>query len=86
MPYCPRGHENPALAPAPVSNTIRVTVNGEHRDLPAATSITDLILLLAIRGRYAVEHNGEIVPRSAHREQRLCDGDRVEVVAAIGGG
>jgi sulfur carrier protein len=86
MPYCPRGHEDPALAPAPVFNTIRVTVNGELRDLPGATSITDLILLLAIQGRYAVEHNGEIVPRSVHREHWLRDGDRVEVVAAIGGG
>ena len=69
-----------------MSNPIRVTLNGESREVPAATSITELILLLAVRGRYAVEVNGEIVPRSAHHEQRLCDGDRVEVVAAIGGG
>ena len=69
-----------------MSNTIRVTVNGEHRDLPAAATITDLILLLEIRGRYAVERNGEIEPRSAHRGLQLCDGDRIEVVAAIGGG
>ena len=69
-----------------MSNPIRVTLNGESREVPAATSITDLILLLAVRGRYAVEVNGEIVPRSTHLEQRLCDGDRVEVVAAIGGG
>ena len=67
-------------------NSIEVTVNGEQRSLPAITSISDLILLLAIQGRYAVELNGEIVPRSAHQTQRLRHGDRLEVVAAIGGG
>ena len=86
MPYRPRGHEDPALAPSQVLNSIRVTLNGEHRELPATTAISDLITLLAIQGRYAVELNGEIVPRSAHREQQLGDGDRIEVVAAIGGG
>ena len=65
---------------------MRVTLNGESRELPAATSIAELIVLLAVRGRYAVEVNGDIVPRSNHAEHRLLDGDRVEVVAAIGGG
>ena len=60
--------------------------NGESRALPAATTIADLIALLEVRGRYAVEVNGDIVPRSAHAGHRLADGDRVEVVAAIGGG
>ncbi|MCC6706415.1 MAG: sulfur carrier protein ThiS [Gammaproteobacteria bacterium] len=61
-------------------------LNGESRELPARLSIAELITLLEVRGRYAVEVNGEIVPRSQHGEQRLADGDRVEVVAAIGGG
>ena len=69
-----------------MSNPIRVTLNGASREVPAAMSIADLIALLAVHGRYAVEVNGEIVPRSTHLEQQLCDGDRVEVVAAIGGG
>ena len=69
-----------------VSQPLHVTLNGEKRELPAATSIADLIALLEVRGRYAVEVNGEIVPRSSHGEHRLNDGDRVEVVAAIGGG
>lgn len=68
--------------PAP----LRVMLNGESRELQAEVSIAELIALLEVRGRYAVEVNGEIVPRSLHGEQRLHDGDRVEVVAAIGGG
>ncbi len=64
-----------------------VTVNGEGREVPAGTTITGLIQILGFAGRrLAVEVNEEIVPRSAHEEHRLADGDRVEIVHAIGGG
>ena len=69
-----------------MSTDIRVQLNGEPRDLPARTTVAALVALLEVRGRYAVEINGEIVPRSGHAEHALADGDRVEVVAAIGGG
>ena len=36
--------------------------------------------------RIAIERNGEIVPRSRYRELELADGDRLEVVVAVGGG
>ena len=36
--------------------------------------------------RLAIERNGEIVPRSRFGEAQLADGDRVEVVMAVGGG
>ena len=36
--------------------------------------------------RVAVERNGEIVPKSRHAEARLAEGDRLEVVVAVGGG
>jgi sulfur carrier protein len=36
--------------------------------------------------RVAVELNQEIVPRSRHASQSLADGDRLEIVHAIGGG
>jgi sulfur carrier protein len=36
--------------------------------------------------RVAVEVNREIVPRSRHVQHELHDGDRVEIVQAIGGG
>jgi sulfur carrier protein len=42
---------------------------------------------LNLAGRkVAVERNGEIVPRSAHAATLLADGDRVEIVVAVGGG
>lgn len=63
-----------------------IILNGESRDLAAGTTLATLIELLKINGRLAAERNGEIVPRSVHGSTVLVDGDRVEIVRAIGGG
>jgi sulfur carrier protein len=65
---------------------VRLLVNGEAVDAPDAQTITGLLASLAIRGRIAVEVNGELVPRSTHARHALADGDRIEIVQAIGGG
>jgi len=53
---------------------------------PSAT-VADLVRELALEGkRIAVERNGEIVPKSSHAVTPLAAGDRIEVVAAVGGG
>ena len=36
--------------------------------------------------RVAIERNGEIVPRSRHADEMVNDGDRLEIVVAVGGG
>ena len=36
--------------------------------------------------RVAVEKNGEIVSKSSFDSEMLCDGDKLEIVAFIGGG
>ena len=46
-----------------------------------------LIEKLELAGkRVALERNGEIVPRSRFGKQQLADGDRLEIVVAVGGG
>ena len=66
---------------------MHVQVNGEPREVPAGTTVADLVADLAASGqRFAVEINEELVPRSTHADRPLADGDRVEVVRAIGGG
>jgi sulfur carrier protein len=66
---------------------MHVQVNGESRDVPAGTTVAELVADLAGSGqRFAVEINEELVPRSTHADRRLAEGDRVEVVHAIGGG
>lgn len=66
---------------------MRIQLNGEALDLPDGLSVADLLTRLELAGkRVAVELNLDIVPRSQHASTRLGDGDRVEVVHAIGGG
>ncbi len=66
---------------------IHVVLNGQPEALPDALSIAALLETRGLAGkRLAVERNGEIVPRSRHAETRLADGDRLEIVVAVGGG
>jgi sulfur carrier protein len=36
--------------------------------------------------RIAIERNGEIVPRSQFDQPMLANGDKLEIVVAVGGG
>lgn len=66
---------------------MHIQLNGEALDLPEGLSVADLLARLDLAGkRVAVELNLDIVPRSQHATTLLGDGDRVEVVHAIGGG
>ena len=64
-----------------------IRLNGAARTLPPACTIARLLEDAGLGGRrVAVEVNGEIVPRGAHAARLLQDGDRVEIVHALGGG
>jgi sulfur carrier protein len=64
-----------------------VHVNGQATDLPAGLTARQLLERMELTGkRVAVEVNGEIVPRSGHDGHELKEGDKVEIVHAIGGG
>ena len=66
---------------------ITVSINGASRQFPASINVAALIEILGYTGkRIALERNGEIVPRSTFTNQRLADGDQLEVVVAVGGG
>ncbi|MCL7943206.1 sulfur carrier protein ThiS [Marinobacter sp. ATCH36] len=66
---------------------MQVQVNGDPMELPDEATVAVLIDRLVLSGkRLAVEVNEDIVPRSQHTEFTLSEGDRVEVVHAIGGG
>lgn len=70
-----------------MSAPIRITLNGAPKEFTAPLTFAQLLEELALAGRrLAVERNGEIVPRSRFGESRLADGDRIEVVVAVGGG
>ena len=66
---------------------MNILVNGVPHELPAETRLQTLIDQMKLAGkRYAVEVNQEIIPRTEHADHVLNDGDKVEIVQAIGGG
>jgi sulfur carrier protein len=67
---------------------MELLVNGttQRIDPPPAT-VADLVRALKLEGkRVAVERNGEVVPKSRYAQTQVGAGDRLEVVAAVGGG
>ncbi len=66
---------------------INLVINGEPRQFEDASSLARLVEVLELqRKRVAIERNGEIVPRSHYPDTALADGDRLEIVVAVGGG
>jgi sulfur carrier protein len=69
---------------------LTLILNGQSRTFDLFShpaSLDQLIAELGLKGdRVAVEHNGEIVPRSDWAETTLNGGDRLEVVHFVGGG
>jgi sulfur carrier protein len=67
---------------------MEVTVNGILHSLDVATpSVAALVRTLGLEGkRIAVERNGEIVPKSRYADTPVLRGDKLEIVAAVGGG
>ncbi|MCG6933879.1 MAG: sulfur carrier protein ThiS [Gallionella sp.] len=66
---------------------ITVSINGTTRQLPDSAGVSVLLEEMGLSGkRIALERNGEIVPRSLFATQQLADGDKLEIVVAVGGG
>lgn len=69
---------------------MNITVNGEPRCVDDATTVSELLGVLhgvdpKTRG-VAVALNGEVVSRTQWQEAELTEGDRLEVLRAVGGG
>ena len=67
---------------------MQLTINGKPRSFDAATfTVAELVQHLELTGkRLAIERNGDIVPRSQFDVTPLADGDKLEIVGAVGGG
>lgn len=66
---------------------MEIHVNGEPKQIAEGLSLSALLLELDLKVEaVAVALNLSVVPRSRLAEQILSEGDRVEVVRAVGGG
>jgi thiazole synthase len=68
-------------------NELRLTVNGEPHKAEPGTTVAALLRAMGVDpARVAVERNRDVVPRTTWSEAGLADGDKIEIVAFIGGG
>ena len=66
---------------------MKVQVNGESQEINQNNTVADIVERLGLAGkRIAVEYNQEILPSDQYKNQALNDGDKLEIVHAIGGG
>jgi len=66
---------------------ITITVNSIAQQFDSPLNVTKLVEYMQLGNkRIAIECNGEIVPRGQYNQHILCDGDKLEVVVAVGGG
>ena len=64
-----------------------IVLNGEPHTVAEETTVAALVTALGLLPQQvAVEKNREIVPRSAHAQTLLRDGDQLEIVTFVGGG
>src|SRR4029078_1791408 len=68
-------------------NELRLTVNGEQRTAEPGATVASLLRAMGVDpARGAVARSRDVVPRTTWAEAGLADGDKIEVVAFIGGG
>jgi sulfur carrier protein len=66
---------------------VKVVLNGKVREIPAGSTLGDLLRNLELpAGRVAVERNHQVVPRGSLETILLEEGDRLELVHFVGGG
>ncbi len=66
---------------------ISVSINGVTRHFDTPVNVVTLLEQMQMGGkRIAVECNGEIIPRGQFDQHLLADGDKLEIVVAVGGG
>jgi sulfur carrier protein len=69
------------------ASAMKITLNGEPREIPAGLNVVALLDHLALRAdRVAIEHNGEILAKSAWAATAINANDRFEIVQLVGGG
>ena len=69
------------------SSPIKIFINGDLKKFPSETNIVSFLESLNISSKHiAIEINENLVFRSDWQETNLKDGDKVEIVKAIGGG
>jgi thiamine biosynthesis protein ThiS len=70
-----------------MSETIKLEINGEPREVPGGLNVTGLLVHLGVSyGRVAIERNRDILPKDEWDKTAVSADDRYEIVHLVGGG
>ena len=65
----------------------KIQLNGKKVVINSNYSLFDLVKKYnLINKKVAIEHNGEIIPKTNYKKKNLKNNDKVEIVNFIGGG
>lgn len=67
---------------------MKISINGKMQSFDKEVlTFETLIKEINLKGRrFAIERNGEIIPKSQFNKYTLNDGDKLEIIGAVGGG
>ena len=67
---------------------MKISINGKMQSFDKEVlTFENLIKEINLEGRrFAIERNGEIIPKSQFNKYILNDGDKLEIIGAVGGG
>ena len=66
---------------------MNIILNNELDEVHDGTTIKELLDDKKIRTKYiAIEINKKIIPKSSYYKHELKEGDKIEIITAIGGG
>lgn len=66
---------------------MKATINGEQHELPDGLTVAQVLAHVQAPERgIAVAKNDRVVRRAAYGEERVEEGDRIEIIRAVAGG
>ena len=66
---------------------LTLQINGANQVFESGLRVSQLLERLSLSGKkIAIECNGQLIPRSDYPSFALADGDKLEIVVAVGGG
>ena len=67
---------------------MKISINGKMQSFDKdVLTFEAIIKKINLEGRrFAIERNGEIIPKSQFNKYTLNDGDKLEIIGAVGGG
>lgn len=65
---------------------MKIWINGLEKEVERDYLLVTLLNDLEVKGRFAIEINGEIIPRASFQSRIILENDKLEIVVAVGGG